>query len=80
MSKKKITNTIIYVIVIIVTFGVYMYHTITTPPTMSYNEIITLPTTGIPMPYWLLIGLGFVLLPLFNCLITTTILEKIGRL
>lgn len=80
LSRTKTINTIMYAVVIIVTFGVYLYHTITTPPVMGYNEIITLPTTGVPMPYWLFIGLSFIVLPAFACLILTAILEKLDRL
>lgn len=78
--KTNTINTIVYLIVALSTFGVYTYHTFTTPPIMDYNEIIILPTTRLPISYGILTALGFVLMPAFACLITTAILEKLGRL
>lgn len=78
--RRKTINIILYSIVALSTFGVYSYITFTRPPIMDYNEIITLPTTGLPISYGVLTALGFILMPGFACLILTGILEKLGRL
>lgn len=78
--KRKTVNIILYSIVALSTFGVYTYITITKTPIMAYNEIITLPTTGLRLSYGTLTALGYILIPAFACLILTAILEKCGRL
>lgn len=72
-SKLKISLCIITTILV---FSLYLYTNIT-GTTMNTNEIITLPVSGISMPYWLLISIGYILLPGFSTLIMYEILDKI---
>lgn len=73
----KEVKIITYIVVAIGVFCLYLHQTITTPPIMEYNEIITLPVTGVMMPFWLFTGLGFLLMPGFTCLLASGIFEKI---
>lgn len=76
-NNWKKVETITSVIIGIVVFVLYLYSVLTTKPIMPYNNIITLPVTGISMPYWLLTGLGFIILPGFTGLLFYDVLDKI---
>ena len=73
---KKIKISIC-ILVAVVVFSLYLYASITGTPLMDNNEIITLPTSGVSMPYWLFNILGHILLPGFCTLIVYSILNKI---
>lgn len=73
-KKIKISLTILTTMI---TFLLFLYVDVNTPPIMENNKIIVLPISGIPMPYWLLNGLAYILLPAFCTLIAYSILEKI---
>lgn len=73
-KELKLAITILTAIIV---FGLYLYDELTGTPLMESNEIITLPTTGVSMPYWLFNALGFILLPSFCGLIAFSILDKI---
>ena len=63
----------------IIVFVLYLHSVLTVNPTISYKEMITLPVSGISLPYWLLTGIGFALLPGFAMLIVYEMLNKINR-
>lgn len=73
---KKIKISIC-ILVAIGVFALYLYASITGTPLMDSNEMITLPTSGISMPYWLFNILGYILLPGLCTLIVYSILDKI---
>ena len=73
---KKI-KMFICIITAIIVFSLYLYSNIIGVPVMNSNEIITLPTSGISMPYWLFNALGYILLPGFCSLIVFSILDRI---
>ena len=60
-----------------VTFVAYLYSVLTPKTSISYSEVITLPVSGISLPYWLLMGLGFILLPGLAIIIVYEILDRI---
>lgn len=60
-------------------FGIYLYASSETPHLMSSNEFITLPTIGISMPYWLIISIGYILLPLICSIKVYSALEFIEQ-
>lgn len=60
-----------------VTFAAYLYSVLTPKTSISYSEVITLPVSGISLPYWLLMGLGFILLPGLAVIIVYEILDRI---
>jgi hypothetical protein len=75
MDKKKIK--ILYLFVVLLTFLIYISFIIINSNQINYNEIITLPKSGIKMPCWLLIDLGYILVPSFSCLLLNFIIDKI---
>ena len=79
MKEKnwKEIRMIITVCTGIIVFVLYLHSVLTVNPDISSNEIITLPVSGINIPYWLLSGMGFILLPFFSMLIVYEVLNKI---
>ena len=73
-KKLKISLTILTAIVV---FCLYLYAGLTGTPLMENNDTITLPTSGVSMPYWLFNFLGYILLPSFCALIMFALLDKI---
>lgn len=73
-KELKLSITILTAIIV---FGLYLYAELTGTPLMESNEIITLPTTSVSMPYWLFNFLGYILLPSFCALIMFALLDKI---
>lgn len=73
-KELKLSITILTAIIV---FGLYLYAELTGTPLMESKEIITLPTTGVSMPYWLFNFLGYILLPSFCALIMFALLDKI---
>lgn len=63
MIKKywKHLKLIVTILPGLLLFGIYLYASSETPSLMSSNEFITLPTTGISMPYWLFNFLGYII-------------------
>ena len=61
----------------IIVLSIYLYLILTSKTSIPYQEIITLPVSGIELPYWLLMGLGIILLPGFAVGIMYEILDKI---
>lgn len=70
----KITITSIVAIGVLV---IYSYLSMRVNVTIPSNEIITLPVSGISMPYWLLNALGYILLPGFFALIVYSFIDKL---
>ena len=77
INWKKI-RMIITVCTGIIVFVLYLHSVLTVNPAISSKEMITLPVSGINMPYWLLSGMGIVLLPCFSMLIVYEVLNKIN--
>lgn len=73
-KELKLSITILTAIIV---FGLYLYAELTGTPLMESKEIITLPTTGVSMPYWLFNFLEYILLPSFCALIMFALLDKI---
>ena len=76
-NNWKKVEIITSVVLGIVVFGFYLYSVLTIKPIMPYHDIITLPVTGVSMPYWLFTGLGFIILPGFTGLLLYSLLDKI---
>ena len=79
MSKQKRNNMRIVILVITgaIVFSVLLYFVITRANRESFNESITLPVTGISMPYWLLVGIDFIICPAFAMAAINELLNKL---
>lgn len=76
INKTNKFKIVIYIITTICTLAIYTFLFITRYSTLPINEIITLPISGISMPYWLLAASGFILMPAFMCAIVDTLMQK----
>ena len=74
--KAKIIITIICGILI---FGICLNVGLEETSLINSNEWVTLPMTGISMPYWLLISIGYILLPLICSIKVYSALEFIEQ-
>lgn len=72
------TKAWIYICTVAITILIYFY-LVVNYSLIGYNDIVMLPLSKIPMPYWLLAGLGFIIIPGLICLSINDIIEKKGK-
>ena len=62
--------------IISITISLIIYFTLVMNSNTRLNTIIKLTTTGISMPYWLLLATDFILFPVLGYLIADSIIKR----
>lgn len=78
MQKNK-CKLITLIITGVVVFGIYLSLVIINKTNIAYNDTVTLPVTGISMPYWLLLVIDSITVPGLSVLIMNDILDRISK-